>query len=289
MRKSSSVPSVPPLRPLLAIPLALALGCADPDFNRPELLELPRILAMQAEPPQPSYGTATTLRALIYQPDDRPHADECVGVADPGPKYEWSWCPLPTSSSNGFKCPLERAQLDLLFAAFGLGPAPSLDLGTGETATLTNPFPAPFLYRLRLPRSTPALAALLGVPPAAVSADQTESPLGCDMPPLSDPDPAHPLGYPVTVMLRYTPPCGSPPQEKYGDSLTAVFVVHLPTDDMLPPNQNPVVGDIFAISGYSKTLAPSDAAPLPTRSTRTTRRRRGRRRRGWCRRRRRDY
>lgn len=262
MRKPSSLPCSPLLRPLLAIPLALALGCADPDFNRPELLELPRILAMQAEPPQPSYGNATTLRALIYQPDDRPHADECVGAVDPGPKYEWSWCPLPTSSSDGFKCPVDQVQLNVLFAALGLGAAPSLHLGNGETATLTNPFPASLLYGF-CTGDIPIDPRMFGLENIPTMGDAGVGwAFSCDMPSLDDPDREHPLGFPVTVRLTYTPPCGSPHQEKYGDTLTAVFTVHLPTDDALPPNQNPVVGDIFAVDYVEVVPVPDAGAPV---------------------------
>jgi hypothetical protein len=53
----------------------------------------------------------------------------------------------------------------------------------------------------------------------------------------------------VTVTLRYTPPCGSPPQDNFGPTLTTVFTVLLPRDDSTPGNQNPVVGGIQATWG----------------------------------------
>src|ERR1039457_3106835 len=71
---------------LLASTLAL-LGCGNRNFNRPDLLNEPRILAIQAEPPQPTVGTSTTLRALVYQP---PVTSDGGACADPGTTYAWS-------------------------------------------------------------------------------------------------------------------------------------------------------------------------------------------------------
>jgi hypothetical protein len=79
---------------LLASALAL-LGCGNRNFNRPDLLNEPRILAVQAEPPQPSVGTSTTLRALVYQPPGTSDGGACAN-ANAAPTYAWSWCPLPT-------------------------------------------------------------------------------------------------------------------------------------------------------------------------------------------------
>jgi hypothetical protein len=60
----------------------LFLGCGsrfDPDYR----LMKARVLALQADPPQPQLGTATTVRALLYLPDGET------------PSYHWSWCPAP--------------------------------------------------------------------------------------------------------------------------------------------------------------------------------------------------
>jgi hypothetical protein len=57
------------------------------------------------------------------------------------------------------------------------------------------------------------------------------------------------FGYPVTITLRYTPPCGSPPQDNFGPTLTTVFTVLLPRDDSTSGNQNPIVGGIQATWG----------------------------------------
>ena len=58
---------------------ALALfACTPSGFNTPTLLNKPRILAIQAEPPQPALGASTTLRALVYLPP--PSADAGGGA-----------------------------------------------------------------------------------------------------------------------------------------------------------------------------------------------------------------
>ncbi|HEX7501209.1 MAG TPA: hypothetical protein VF524_13040 [Polyangia bacterium] len=131
-------------------PLAL-LACGNQGFNTPQLLKTPRVLAIQAEPPQPSVGTSTTLRALIYLPPVHSDTAECAGV-DPAAKYQWSWCLVPTSSGDGYQCHIQQAEVDALAQQLGLAQTPQLDpatgeidLGTSETATLINPFPAQIL------------------------------------------------------------------------------------------------------------------------------------------------
>ena len=61
-----------PKTTFLLAALAL-LGCGNRNFNRPDLLNEPRILAIQAEPPQPTIGASTTLHALVYQPGRGAH------------------------------------------------------------------------------------------------------------------------------------------------------------------------------------------------------------------------
>src|ERR1017187_1555657 len=132
---------------LLASTLAL-LGCGNRNFNRPDLLNEPRILAIQAEPPQPTVGTSTTLRALVYQPPVTSDGDAC---ADPGTTYAWSWCPLPyvLDANNNYVCPFSQASMDQAWAALGASSATPLDdFSTDEAAPLTNPFPAALLYGL---------------------------------------------------------------------------------------------------------------------------------------------
>jgi hypothetical protein len=231
---------------ILIGPLAL-LACSNNNFNTPQLLKTPRVLAIQAEPPQPSFGTSTTLRALIYLPPVHSDAATCAGV-DPAAQYQWSWCPVPTSSNDGYKCHLQQADVDALAQQLGLDQVPQLDpatgeidLGTGETATLTNPFPAQVLDGI--------CTGAISLYPRPDTGTSSATPDGgvsfCDQALSGQPR----FGYPVTVTLRYTPPCGSPPQDNFGPTLTTVFTVLLPRDDSTPGNQNPVVGGIQATWG----------------------------------------
>ena len=115
---------------------ALALfACSPSGFNTPTLLNKPRILAMQAEPPQPAApdpvlgtpGGSTTLRALIYQPPTS--ADG--GTAGPSMTYDWWWCPLPMSSTDPSQCPIKKQEdADQLFA--GIPNVPPLHFGSNE-------------------------------------------------------------------------------------------------------------------------------------------------------------
>src|SRR5664279_835059 len=130
---------------LLASTLAL-VACGNRDFNKPALLNEPRILAIKAEPPQPSAGTPTTLSTFLYQPPE-PDKGQCSNPSTTTSK--WSWCPMPMvadSATNTFKCPFPEESFKQLYATLRLGEAPPYELGSGETMTFTNPFPAQVLY-----------------------------------------------------------------------------------------------------------------------------------------------
>ncbi len=193
------------------------LNCSNRNFNTPQSLNVPRVLAIQAEPPQPKVGEATTLQALVYLPPD-----------DPGENatYTWSWCPLPTSSNNGYKCPIDEAAFGQIYASLGLGTPPSFALGTGRTATFVNPFPAALLTKL--------CGDPFSVLPGADAGARASQPDGgsqistdCLV-----------VGYPITVYLSI--------DATSTGKLDAVFFVNLPTDDSVPGNQNPVVGGVQA-------------------------------------------
>jgi hypothetical protein len=78
----------------MAAALLALVACSPSGFNTPTLLNKVRILAIQADPPQPALGASTTLSALVYQPP--PSADAgTAGASVTG--YSWSWCPLATS------------------------------------------------------------------------------------------------------------------------------------------------------------------------------------------------
>jgi hypothetical protein len=203
----------------LASALAL-LGCGDRNFNTPQLLNVPRVLAIQAEPPQPRVGTATTLQALVYVPP-----------GDPGETatYSWKWCPLPTTSNNNYKCSIEQTGFDQLYASLGLGVAPSFDLGTGKTTTLVNPFPAFVLAGLCNNAFSLFPGADAGAPTSS-EADSGQANSICQANGL--------FGYPITIYLSVGP-------TSLGN-LDAVYTVNLPTDDTVPGNLNPIVGGIQA-------------------------------------------
>jgi hypothetical protein len=194
------------------------LACSNRNFNTPQLLDVPRVLAIQAEPPQPRVGQATTLQALVYLPP---------GDLGENATYHWSWCPLPTSSNSNYKCPIDQAGFDQIAASIGFGTAPSLDLGTGKTATLVNPFPAEILAKL----CTASISDLLGTADAgtkaATDAGWTQAEQDC----LN-------IGFPITIYLSVEPTSTG--------KLDAVFLVKLPTDDSIPGNQNPIIGGIQA-------------------------------------------
>jgi hypothetical protein len=218
--------------PVIAgVALAL-LACSRSDFNTPTLLNKPRILAIQAEPPQPALGASTTLRALVYQP---PLGDG--GTA--GVTYSWSWCPLPMSATDPSQCPIDQAVANQLFAS--LPGVPALDLGSGETATFTNPFPASMLALLCEKKldAIPALAAAVASTDGLTANGSLN--FACTI-----------AGFPITVKLVVTVAAfGNQPALE----LPAIFNVFLPVNDSIPKNLNPVVGGVsVTINGIPHQL-----------------------------------
>jgi hypothetical protein len=201
---------------LFASALAL-VGCSDRNFNKPELLFEPRILAMQSEPPQPIHGTSSTLRALVYFSD-----------SGAGAKYKWSWCPLPVDSND--QCPIGQAEFDQIYTTLGLGTAPSLDLGNGETASFTNPFSAQWLLALCNGDVSISIGAS-GITASAVDGG-SKSMFTCDL----AADNKVPVYFPVTVSLVVTPSGLA--------ELPAIFTLHLPIDEAIPGNTNPILDGI---------------------------------------------
>jgi hypothetical protein len=116
---------------------ALALvGCTDRNFDTPWLLNHARILAIQAEPPQPSTGESTTLRALVYQPPARTGA----GASEVVTGYHWWWCPTTTMMPNDpSECPIDQEMAYKLFA--GIPGVPRWTWGRARP----RPSPIPFL------------------------------------------------------------------------------------------------------------------------------------------------
>lgn len=229
--------------------LTLALAACNGDFNKPARLDTPRVLAMKADPPQPSYGVSTTLSTLLYQPplDRQWIADRCPSPAPT--TYHWSWCPWPMSANTNYQCPISQPEFDQLFARLGLGTAPSLDLGTGETATLTNPFPAQLLYAL----CRGDIGTTLGGENAGGGSGR--SVFNCDLAAedynVSDTSKQHPIGFKVTVKVEITPACPQFLPAGF-NPLVAVYSLHLPTDDTLPVNNNPVLSGIWVTQNGSE-------------------------------------
>lgn len=113
-----------------ALLLALAgagSGCTQdfPPFNRLESL---RVLGIQAEPAAPLTGESTTLTPLVHTPGDATALT-----------YQWSWCPAPGPSEQGYRCLITEEELAA--ALGGGGMLPPFDLGTNPTATLQNALP----------------------------------------------------------------------------------------------------------------------------------------------------
>jgi hypothetical protein len=230
------------MRKTALLATAAALVACNGGFNKPALLDQPRILAVKAEPAEPSFNQSTTLSTLLYQPPlDRPS----VAAKCPTPgatTYHWSWCPWPMSSNTQYDCPISQAEFDQIYAGLGLGAAPSLDLGTSETATFTNPFPAQRLYDL----CRGDISSSLGGESADGGAGH--SIFNCDLPAedynTSDTRQQHPIGFKVTIKVEITPACPGFLPAGF-DPLVALYSLHLPTDDNIPVNNNPVLPGIW--------------------------------------------
>lgn len=191
-------------RPLaLTILFCLASVACESDISSASRLRRLRLLAVQAEPVSPRYGTSTTLRPLVYVP---------VGEEV---SYQWSWCPVPTSSDEGFACPLAQPDLDRLAADAGLVGVPPLDLGAAESVELTNPFPPELLARLCAGDST-ATALFLG----GTTAGKPKRVYSCAVATL-----------PMQIMLTI----------RGSTTDTGVISLRLPTDQTTLGNQNPII------------------------------------------------
>lgn len=225
---------------ILLVSTLTLVACGDRDFNKPARLDKPRILAVRAEPPQPSFGLTTTLSALLYQPPIDRVVDACP---NPGQaSYEWSWCPWPVSSNDDYACPLPEESFQALYASLGLGTAPPYALGTDPTVPFTNPFPASILYALcrgDIGSTSTGLASSDGS-----VAGPGKSIFSCDLPAqdydVADAASTDPIGFRANIMVKITPACPALLPNGF-DPLKAVYSLHLPTNDAIPVNQNPAL------------------------------------------------
>lgn len=187
----------------------LGLVACDNEISSSSRLRRSRLLAVQAEPPNPAFGQTTHLRPLVYLP-----AGQSV-------TYEWSWCPVPTSSDDGYRCPVDQAALDLLAAQTGLVGIPPLALGTTETIEFTNPFPPALLASLCAGDSSTTNLFF-----ANTTADKGRRVFPCTPATLS-----------VQIMLTIR---GSITE-------SGALSLRLPSDESTPGNSNPVVSGINAL------------------------------------------
>lgn len=257
---------------LVASLLATALvACGDQDFNKPSLLDKPRILAVKADPPQPSFGVTTTLSTLLYEPT-RARLDQEGKCPNPGPRtYKWSWCPIgmiADSASNTFKCPFPEDGFRQLYASIqqvypGLPDAPPFELGEGETMVFSNPFPAPLLYAL----CRGDIGSSLGDPSGATTG---KSVFSCELPAtdvasnvdIQNPANTHPIGFAISIKVEVTPACPELLPKGFSP-LIALYSLHLPTNDEIPVNQNPMINGIVATENMTEVLDGGIATPDP--------------------------
>lgn len=114
----------------LATTLLLLTACSN-DFPAYSKLDRLRVLAVSADPPNPSTGQACRIEALTFAPDDQPI------------RFQWSLCPVLVEAKSGYTCPLTEASSRDIF-----GVSSPLSLGATETTSFINPFAADALAAL---------------------------------------------------------------------------------------------------------------------------------------------
>jgi hypothetical protein len=116
----------------------------------------------------------------------------------------------------------------------------------------TNPFPAPLLYALCRGEIGTSLSG--GETPDGGAG---RSVFNCDLPAkdynVSDISKTDPIGLKVTIRVDITPACPALLPEGFSP-LTAIYSLHLPTNDAIPVNQNPELDGIFATQNWTGTL-----------------------------------
>jgi hypothetical protein len=170
-------------------------GCSD-DFTPYSRLDRLRVMAIQSEPATPVRDVPVQLSPLVYVP------------AGKTASYSWSWCPLPSQSEDGYRCPVSEQALAPLLASLGLDEPISLGLGTEPTTVFVNPFDPALLARV----------CAQGIKAGEASLD-----IWCT------------IDFPVLVTLKI---------KTSTESLTSVVTLHLPIEDGAPGNANPVIEGI---------------------------------------------
>jgi hypothetical protein len=173
--------------PTLLVLLAPLLACSS-DFAPYSKLDRLRVLGVQAEPPTPALGQACQLTALTSAP-----AGEVMA-------YHWRFCPVLAQAKDDYDCSFSEATAQRLF-----GTSPPFDLGSGETASFTNPF-APEL-----------LGALCA---AGIEGSGVTQAVDCRP------------GFPVSIVLDVA---------TSNDALRAAFTINLPAATPAESNANPAI------------------------------------------------
>lgn len=229
---------------------ALAVAACGNGNNKPTLLDNPRILAVRAEPPQPSFAQATTLSTLLYQPPADHLPASCAGVDPSAASYHWQWCPVPMvadQASNSFICPFSEDDFKAIYQTLGLGDPPPFQLGDTENLTFTNPFPPALLSALcRGDLGKPIFTCDL---PASDVAGRSDTP---------PPAETHPMNLDIALMVTVTPACPDMLPEGF-KTLSAMYSLHLPADPTIPGNHNPTIDGVFVTENFDEPTG----APAP--------------------------
>jgi hypothetical protein len=125
-----------------ALILVISFAACGEDFAPYNRLGGLRVLAIQADPPTPAAGEASTFTPLVYTPGE---------VPDPTLVISWSWCPFAGPAAAGYPCLVTEEQLGMLApggGGGGGGAVPPFDLGTGPTASFTHNVDPALLARL---------------------------------------------------------------------------------------------------------------------------------------------
>ena len=200
--------------------LSLATTTCGEDFPPYSRLEGLRVLAIQSEPVAPAYGETTTLTPLVF--------------ANPGEtiSYAWSWCPVAGPAGQNAPCLVTEAALVALIAERA-GPEvaaafPPYNLGTGATATFTNPFPTALLDIL-CANQTENGAAGVG------DAGAGDAGAGASVAPALPFVFKCPNGFPIQIKMVATTAT---------DTVTTVRALDLAYKADAPFNSNPLISDL---------------------------------------------
>jgi hypothetical protein len=189
----------------LAIAIALLPACSN-DFPAYSKLDRLRVLGVSAAPPRPATGEVCELGALTFAPGEHPI------------DFRWTLCPVLVEAKSGYICPLPEASALNIFGA-----SIPFDLGTGETASFTNPF---------------TVDTLAGLCRDGIAGEGFAAAVNCDQ------------GYPVSVLLDVA---------TADDALRAAFTVFLPASANPDSNADPVVLGL-TLAGQALLEAPMPLA-----------------------------